>query len=334
LHVGFLGNRMVKHARGLTRTTSRSPHGGLSLKHTSSVILHALTTQENVDGVFLAYMLVPRSEVQTFRVQQPIEEIPNIVAQTNMSVQYMSVQYMSVQYGVYMINPGNEGAFSVYCDQTTDGGGWTVFQRRMDGAVDFYRTWDEYANGFGDLFQEHWLGNENLLRITNVFYSDLRIDLESFSGETSYITYAHDEELDVERMHLCFVNKYGSYFKGRIHKVYISDKGDGLLSKDVDPDGNGSVMVYCDQEKYEYQESLWSSKRFSFSNRNCLYYLNGKPFTTYDRDNDDEDSGNCATDREGAWWFGSCGVYNQYLNGVEIKIRTKDAQVAVQGVKW
>jgi hypothetical protein len=78
---------------------------------------------------------------------------------------------------------------------------------------------------------------------------------------------------------------------------------------------------------------------------NCLYYLNGKPFTTYDRDNDNEDSVNCATDREGAWWFGSCGVChlngvyggnyltklkfnywadNQYLNGVEMKIRTKD----------
>jgi ficolin len=93
--------------------------------------------------------------------------------------------------GVYMIDPGDEGAFPVYCDQTTDGGGWTVFQRRMDGAVDFYRTWEEYANGFGDLLREHWLGNEKLLRITNVFPTHLRIDLERFSGETSYATFRH-----------------------------------------------------------------------------------------------------------------------------------------------
>ena len=72
---------------------------------------------------------------------------------------------------------------------TTDGGGWTVFQRRLDGSVDFYLGWKSYKNGFGDLNGEFWLGNENLQRLTAVNNITMRVDLEDFVGDIGYAEY-------------------------------------------------------------------------------------------------------------------------------------------------
>ena len=92
--------------------------------------------------------------------------------------------------GIYTIFPTNlTGEVQVYCDMETDGGGWVVFQRRQDGSVDFYRTWAEYQFGFGNLQNEFWLGNDILRDLTGSGQWELRVDMEDWQSNTSWVSY-------------------------------------------------------------------------------------------------------------------------------------------------
>ena len=88
--------------------------------------------------------------------------------------------------GVYYIDPDGLGEFKVFCDQTTAGGGWTVFQKRFDGTVDFFRTWDDYRQGFGNLNGEFWLGLDKIYRLTASSSNKLRVDLEDVRGGRAF----------------------------------------------------------------------------------------------------------------------------------------------------
>ena len=93
--------------------------------------------------------------------------------------------------GVYTIDPGCGKPFSVWCNMN-NGGGWTVFQRRRDGSVDFYRGWAEFVSGFGDVKGEHWLGLKKISCLAGAKpVAQLRVDLADFEGNHKYAHYSY-----------------------------------------------------------------------------------------------------------------------------------------------
>uniref|UniRef100_A0A2K5HTX1 Microfibril-associated glycoprotein 4 n=1 Tax=Colobus angolensis palliatus TaxID=336983 RepID=A0A2K5HTX1_COLAP len=93
--------------------------------------------------------------------------------------------------GVYLIYPsGPSVPVPVFCDMTTEGGKWTVFQKRFNGSVSFFRGWNDYKLGFGRADGEYWLGLQNMHLLTLKQKYELRVDLEDFENNTAYAKYA------------------------------------------------------------------------------------------------------------------------------------------------
>ncbi len=74
---------------------------------------------------------------------------------------------------------------------STAGGGWTVFQRRINGLLNFYKTYEDYEQGFGDLKGEFWLGLEKIHRITHHSKEHtLRVELTNSLNVEKYAKYS------------------------------------------------------------------------------------------------------------------------------------------------
>ena len=110
--------------------------------------------------------------------------------------------------GVYTISPDGGKPTQVFCDLTTDGGGWTVFQRRLDGSIDFYRGWESYKEGFGDLNGEFWLGNDNLHRLTAIANVTMRAYLKDFDGDIRYAEYTTFKVADESDNYRLLIGEY------------------------------------------------------------------------------------------------------------------------------
>ncbi|XP_070614495.1 ficolin-2-like [Erythrolamprus reginae] len=146
--------------------------------------------------------------------------------------------------GWYTIYPKDCRPLKVLCDMHTDGGGWIVFQRRLDGSVDFFRDWADYKKGFGSELTEFWLGNDNLHLLTSLERNELRVDLMDFENKRSFAKYKSfgvASELDQYRLSV------GNFTGGAA--------GDSLMTRH-------NNMPFSTRDKQQDPKNMNCAKRF------------------------------------------------------------------------
>ena len=142
----------------------------------------------------------------------------------------------------------------------TDGGGWTVFQRRKDGSVDFNRGWNDYERGFGELSVDYWLGLARLYQLLELNgANELRIDLKDASSRNS--AYAKYSSFSVGNSS----SKYRLRVSG-----YSGTAGDAIAaSGDPRTNANGMNFSTKDQDNDESRTNCASSWKGGWWFKDC-----------------------------------------------------------------
>ena len=162
---------------------------------------------------------------------------------------------------MYTVNPTNKTIFEVYCDMKTDGGGWTVFQKRFNGFVGFYRDWNEYKNGFGDVRGEYWLGNEKIHQLTEI-PSQLRVEINTTSSGIRYAKYSNFTITNEATNYTLFVDSYSG--SASDHLKYHN--GMSFSTKDRDNDEIGGSCAKSYQGAWWYKSCASSDLNSNYGN--------------------------------------------------------------------
>uniref|UniRef100_A0A1W7R7Q9 Putative salivary secreted angiopoietin n=1 Tax=Aedes albopictus TaxID=7160 RepID=A0A1W7R7Q9_AEDAL len=201
--------------------------------------------------------------------------------------------------GVYELAVNALGSpFKAYCEMDQFGGGWTVFQKRQDGSVDFNRSWTEYREGFGEVSGEYWLGLETLHQLTTRKPHELLIILENFNGSTSYERYA-GVVIDNEALrYRIYLNSTGS---GSADDSLYLHRGEVFVT----PDLTSGTFLDCARQ---LASGFWHFDCSAASSRNNLNGVYGE-----------------TARKNGIWWYNSFPGYLQYnpLKATQMMIREK-----------
>ncbi|KAI6192239.1 Fibrinogen C-terminal domain-containing protein [Aphelenchoides bicaudatus] len=96
------------------------------------------------------------------------------------------------QSGIYRLQRPGHYDFKTQCEMNVDGDNqaWMVMQKRTGNTVMFWnRTMEEYAQGFGDIFTNYWLGLRNVRHLIEAGHRlqlKMQVEGERCVGRSAY----------------------------------------------------------------------------------------------------------------------------------------------------
>uniref|UniRef100_A0A671ND93 Angiopoietin-related protein 1-like n=1 Tax=Sinocyclocheilus anshuiensis TaxID=1608454 RepID=A0A671ND93_9TELE len=167
--------------------------------------------------------------------------------------------------GTYLLKPdGTETPVQAWCEHDVDRGGWTLIQRRKDGSVNFFRNWDSYKKGFGDVDGEHWLGLENIYNLGKQEDYKLLVELEDWMGKKVYAAYSSFHlEPESQAYRLCL----GTY-QGNAGDSLSSHNGKQFTTLDHDNDAFSGNCAH-------FHKAGWWYSACGQANLNGVWYSGG-----------------------------------------------------------
>ncbi|XP_070552347.1 ficolin-2-like [Ptychodera flava] len=167
--------------------------------------------------------------------------------------------------GIYYIKPaGVASPVEVFCDMTTEGGGWTVIQNRQNGMEDFDRGWQDYKDGFGVLGSAYWFGNDYIHYLTTQGNYVLRIEVSDYSGND---VWAKFDDFSIAGESSLYMMTIGNQVAGNEVDQMTYQNGAPFSTSDIDNDNN--VDYHC----AEVYESGWWFKQAMVQGYNVNCYL-------------------------------------------------------------
>uniref|UniRef100_A0A8C9TM53 Angiopoietin-like 1b n=1 Tax=Scleropages formosus TaxID=113540 RepID=A0A8C9TM53_SCLFO len=178
---------------------------------------------------------------------------------------YQALQAGHSTSGMYLLKAdGSERPTQAWCEHGLDNGGWTVIQRRRDGSVNFFRNWEGYKVGFGNIDNEYWLGLENIYNLARQGDYRLMVELEDWVGKKVYAEYSSfrlESESEFYRLRL------GTY-QGNAGNSLISHNGKPFTTLDRDKDAFSGNCAH-------FHKGGWWYNACGQTNLNGVWYSGG-----------------------------------------------------------